>query len=313
MDVTDLQALLEDFTKIGEASAQIDTLLRTRKKVLAFPDADHLGTFFQPILALPELVKHLIGQQQRIAALEARQQDLERQLADSRQMLESRLAEAGRQVEAAARKTEALLDERAALTVTTQAMIACIRALDQAFMHLETHKFKFSIYDLLEKINAVIRPDDRASFEIEGSGLFESVRHTAARSAEPHLTVKRLLEAAQGRLPPSLADDPRHGPALKQLCEELQGLTEKNEERTRQAQKFGLRLKVVNREARAGATDPTAAQPAGSPPAGPSPTSGPDGGAPSVGIDWWEKKLDTPTPAPPPKPPASPRKGKKGS
>lgn len=254
MDKTDLQALLDDFAKIEEASCHIDTLLRSRKKVLAFPDADSLGAFYQPLFGLPDLVRHLIDQQTRLTTLENRVAAADAE----RQTLQARLAEAERraaaaeaQVAAAARRVQALIDERAALAITIQAIITTLRALDRAFNHLETHKFKFSIYDLLEKINAVIRPDDRASFEIEGSGIFESVRHTAARSAEPHLSVKRLLEAAQGRLPPSLAADPQYGPALQQLFQELVDLAEQNLERTRTAQKFGLRLKVVNYDNRA--------------------------------------------------------------
>lgn len=295
MDKTDLQALLDDFARIEEASCHIDTLLRTRRKVLAFPDADSLGAFFQPLFRLPDLVRHLIDQQTRLAALENRVAAAE---AD-RQALQARLAEADRRAAAAeqrvtaeASRVQALIDERAALVVTIQAVIATLRALDRAFNHLETHKFKFSIYDLLEKINAVIRPDDRASFEIEGVGIFESVRHTAARSAEPHLSVKRLQEAAQGRLPPSLAADPQHGPALQQLFQELVDLAEQNLERTKTAQKFGLRLKVVNRAGRApGAENDPAASPAGGGP-GVEATGGEGGSA---------------------KPPTPPRHGRKGA
>lgn len=225
MDKSDLQTLLEEFARAEEASAQIDTLLRSRKKVLAFPDAKNLDAFYQPIFALAELVRHLLDQQSRIQALEENQRKLEGRI-------------------------EALIAERQATLLTNQAMITCIRALDQSITHLDTHKFKYSVYDLLEKINAIIKPDDRASFEIEGTGVFEAVRFSAARAAEPHLTINRLLDAGQDKLPSILPNDPQQDTTLRTLLEELRTIDGKNAERASKAQKFGLRLKVVNRDDR---------------------------------------------------------------
>lgn len=221
MDKSDLQSLLDEFVRLEDASGQVDTLLRTRKKVLAFSDAKSLDEFYQPIFALADLVRHLLAQQKRIQDLEERQQELEE-------------------------KVKGLIAEREAMVVTNQAMITCIRSIDQAIDYLETHKFKFSIYDLLGKINAVIKPDERESFEIEGSGIFEQARFSAARSAEPHMTIQRLFDAGKDNLPQLFAEDSPHVSALKQILEQLKETEAENAERAKQAQKFGIRLKVVN-------------------------------------------------------------------
>lgn len=241
-----LEKLLDELINASTVLCFSDVLLRSKHKVLSFTCDDDLKKFYSPYLKISELIKFVLAQQKIITSLEAKINSLEQQYNE----IKSEFLETKEILKKQTDENQKMKNELALFYSFCAAVVVAITALQKSYEYLETHKFKFSVYDLINKINQIIEPNKRHSFEIEGTGIFESVRFTAAKTVEPNFTISKLLDLFNRWIQQNIISNSEINLEIKEifseLLESLEKILNSNLDQLAKAQKFGLRLKVVN-------------------------------------------------------------------